>query len=164
MSGSSSITPGDPPFPLLTLPDLVLQHILQHLTPKERKATRSTCRRLCKVASDSVRYFHVGGAIREEAYQDYLDLHQKFPNVQVCLCACRRVSAPACMQRSCRTQPGHQARTDMRATAAAKQHPALLGTDRARALSCVLFFCRLCRLQMSWWHQTCPLLPWSPSA
>lgn len=84
MSGSSSITPqADPPFPLLTLPDLVLQHILQHLTPKERKATRSTCRRLCKVASDSVRYFHVGGAIREEAYQDYLDLHQKFPNVQV---------------------------------------------------------------------------------
>jgi hypothetical protein len=41
------------PFPLLTLPDLVLQHILQHLTPKERKATRGTCRKLCKVASDS---------------------------------------------------------------------------------------------------------------
>lgn len=41
------------PFPLLTLPDLVLQNILQHLTPVERKATRGTCRRLCKVASDS---------------------------------------------------------------------------------------------------------------
>lgn len=41
------------PFPLLTLPDLVLQHILQHLTPVERKATRGTCRKLCKVASDS---------------------------------------------------------------------------------------------------------------
>lgn len=41
------------PFPLLTLPDLVLQYVIQHLTPKERKATRGTCRKLCKVASDS---------------------------------------------------------------------------------------------------------------
>lgn len=96
--GSSS-TLVDPPFPLLTLPDLVLQHILQHLTPKERKATRSTCRRLCKVASDSVRYFHVGGATREEAYQDYLNLHHKFPNIQVRMQ--RLVCLPACMQGSC---------------------------------------------------------------
>jgi hypothetical protein len=39
------------PFPLLTLPDLVLQHILQHLSMSERKATRATCKRLCRVAS-----------------------------------------------------------------------------------------------------------------
>jgi hypothetical protein len=51
-SAQSAPLPLDP-FPLLTLPDLVLQHILQHLTPKERKATRGTCRKLCKVASDS---------------------------------------------------------------------------------------------------------------
>lgn len=107
--GSSS-TLSDPPFPLLTLPDLVLQHILQHLTPKERKAIRSTCRRLCKVASDSVRYFHVGGAIREEAYQDYLKLHHKFPNIQVRMHACKAAAWPACM-------PSPQWRhTDRRAT------------------------------------------------
>lgn len=80
------------PFPLLTLPDLVLQHILTHLTPKERKATRATCKKLCKVASAAVRYFHISST-REDSYHDYLDLHDKFPNVQVASLADELVSS-----------------------------------------------------------------------
>jgi hypothetical protein len=52
------------PFPLLTLPDLVLQYVIQHLTPKERKATRGTCRKLCKVASDSGKRLSLHAAVR----------------------------------------------------------------------------------------------------
>jgi hypothetical protein len=37
------------PFPLLALPDLVLQHVLTSLSLLERKAVRATCRKLCKV-------------------------------------------------------------------------------------------------------------------
>jgi hypothetical protein len=39
------------PFPLLALPDLVLQHVLTFLSLLERKAVRATCRKLCKVCA-----------------------------------------------------------------------------------------------------------------
>ncbi|WIA35739.1 hypothetical protein OEZ86_004140 [Tetradesmus obliquus] len=70
------------PFPLLALPDLVLQHVLTFLSLLERKAVRATCRKLCKVASAAVRHFHVERNAGD-TYLEYLSLHEKFPNVQV---------------------------------------------------------------------------------
>eukprot|EP00775_Hariotina_reticulata_P008860 gene8860-9039_t len=70
------------PFPLLSLPDLVLQHVLTFLSLLERKAVRGSCRKLCKVASAAVRHFHVEKA-PGDSYLEYLSLHDKFPNTQV---------------------------------------------------------------------------------
>jgi hypothetical protein len=71
------------PFPLLMLPDLVLQHVLTFMTRLERKAIRVTCLRLCKVASAAVTHFHLTAGI--SAGRHYLRLCERFPNVQVSL-------------------------------------------------------------------------------
>ena len=79
LSGAAEILQ---PFPLLSLDDLVLQHVLTFLSLLERKAVRATCRKLCKVASAAVQHFHVEKP-PGDSYLEYLNLHEKFPNVQV---------------------------------------------------------------------------------
>lgn len=78
----ATMGPALQPFPLLALDDLVLQHVLTFLNLLERKAVRATCRKLCKVASAAVRHFHVE-KVPGDTYLEYLNLHEKFPNVQV---------------------------------------------------------------------------------
>lgn len=60
---AGATAPQQDPFPLLVLPDLVLGTILSHLTPRERKATRATCKKLCKVASAAGKSGAVANAV-----------------------------------------------------------------------------------------------------